>query len=94
MKGEGARQAPPAFIDLPALLASVSDDALLANRALAALMVEYSCWDMQLAEWHGRRLPKRHDGLRLPNWRRSRRDRPSFTTATCSRMAVVSAVSS
>ena len=63
MKGEAARQAPPAFIDLPALLASVSDDALLANRALAALMVEYSCWDMQLAEWHGRRLPKRHDGF-------------------------------
>lgn len=52
----------PAFNDLPGLLASVPDQALLAVPALAAFVTEYSCWELQLAEWHGRRIPNRHDG--------------------------------
>jgi hypothetical protein len=53
-------QIRPAFVDLPALLASAPDRAVLANPALASLMVEYDCWDRQAAEWYDRRMPKRN----------------------------------
>lgn len=53
-------QVRPAFVDLPSLLASVPDHVLLANPALASLVVEYDCWDRQAAEWYERRIPKRH----------------------------------
>ena len=66
MTVQGSRQESPAFVNLSALLASVSDQALLADPALAALMVEYSCWEMQLADWHDRRLPKRNE--RFNEW--------------------------
>lgn len=49
----------PAFVDLPALLSSVSDEALLADPALRALLVEYACWELQLADWHAGQLPRR-----------------------------------
>ena len=48
------------FVDLSALLSTVSDHALLADPALGALMVEYVCWKVHLAEWHGRQPPRRH----------------------------------
>jgi hypothetical protein len=50
----------PAFADLPALLCSASDQALLANPALSALMVEYSCWELHMADWYARQRPRRH----------------------------------
>lgn len=49
----------PAFVDLPALLSSVSDEALLADPALSALVVEYACWELQLADWYARQRPRR-----------------------------------
>lgn len=52
----------PSFDDLPALLASVPDQALLAVPALAAFVTEYSCWELQLADWHASRLPTRRAG--------------------------------
>ncbi|OPX06109.1 hypothetical protein [Mycobacterium sp. AT1] len=52
----------PAFVDLATMLASVSDRAVLADRGLAALVVEFACWEIQLAEWNGRWKPKSHDG--------------------------------
>ena len=52
----------PAFVDLSTMLASVSDRAVLADLELAALVVEFACWEMQLAEWRGRWKPKAHDG--------------------------------
>lgn len=55
-----AHSASPAFVDLSALLSSVSDQALLADPALRALMVEYSCYQMHLADWHARQPPRRH----------------------------------
>lgn len=54
--------AVPAFVDLPTMLASVSDRAALAEPELASLIVEFACWEMQLAEWHDRWLPKSHGG--------------------------------
>jgi hypothetical protein len=56
------RSTPPwsVFIDLPALMSSASDQALLADPALTALMVEYSCWELHLADWYARQQPKRH----------------------------------
>ncbi len=50
----------PVFVDLPALLASASDEALLADPELSALTVEYACWELQLADWHARQ-PRRRD---------------------------------
>jgi hypothetical protein len=52
-------QRSPAFIDVSALLSSASDQALLADPALSALVVEYACWEMSLADWHSRQRPKR-----------------------------------
>jgi hypothetical protein len=49
----------PAFIDVPALLSTASDHALLADPALSALAVEYACWELALADWHSRQRPKR-----------------------------------
>jgi len=56
------RSTPPpiAFIDLPALLSSASDKALLSDPALSALMVEYSCWELRMADWYTRQRPKPH----------------------------------
>jgi hypothetical protein len=56
----------PAFTDVPALLSSVSDRALLTNPALSALAVEYACWDLALADWYGRQRPKRD--REFPGW--------------------------
>lgn len=56
----------PAFVDLPALLASVSDEALLADPELSALTVEYACWELQLADWYARQ-PRRRDN-RFSAW--------------------------
>ncbi|WAC93831.1 hypothetical protein [Mycobacterium sp. Aquia_213] len=55
-----AHRASPAFVDLSALLSSVSDEALLADSALRALMVDYSCYQLHLADWHARQPPRRH----------------------------------
>ena len=55
-----AHRASPAFVDLSALLSSVSDQALLADPALRTLMVDYSCYQLQLADWHARQPPRRH----------------------------------
>jgi hypothetical protein len=41
-----AQSASPAFVDLSALLSSVSDQALLDDPALRAIMVDYSCYQM------------------------------------------------
>ncbi len=49
----------PAFIDVPALLSAASDQALLDDPALSALVVEYACWEISLADWHSRQRPKR-----------------------------------
>jgi hypothetical protein len=54
-----AQRASPAFVDLSALLSSVSDQALLADPALRALMVDYSCSELHLADWHARQPPRR-----------------------------------
>lgn len=56
------RSTPPsiAFIDLPALLSSASDQALLSDSALSALMVEYSCWELRMADWYTRQRPRPH----------------------------------
>lgn len=62
MKARNGGHVVPAFVDLPTMLASVSDRAALADPELAALMVEFACWEMQLAEWHDRWLPKSHGG--------------------------------
>lgn len=61
---DGSPNGSPAFIDLPAMLASFSDRAVLANPALAELIVEFACWELELNEWSERRLPKRHSGFR------------------------------
>jgi hypothetical protein len=50
----------PVFVDLPALLSATSDQSLLADPALSALMVEYSCWELHLADWYARQRPRRH----------------------------------
>ena len=55
-----AHHASPAFVDLSALLSSVSDRALVANPALQALMTEYSCQQIYLADWHARQPTRRH----------------------------------
>jgi hypothetical protein len=55
-----ARIAPPAFVNLPALLSSVSDQALLADPTLRALVVEHSCYELHLADWYARQRPRRH----------------------------------
>jgi hypothetical protein len=55
-----ANRASPAFVDLSALLSSVSDQALLADPTLRAIMVDYSCYQMSLADWHARQPPRRH----------------------------------
>ena len=55
-----AHRAPPAFVDLSVLLSSASDQALLADSALRALMVEYACCELHLADWHARQPPRRH----------------------------------
>jgi hypothetical protein len=59
----GGIAAVPAFVDLPAIPASASDPAVLADPELAALVVEFTGWEMQLAECHDRRMPKTHDGF-------------------------------
>jgi hypothetical protein len=51
--------ASPAFVDLSALLSSASDQALLADPALRALMVEYSCYEVHFSDWHSRQPPRR-----------------------------------
>ena len=55
-----AHRASPAFVDLSALLSSVSDQALLADPALRALVVEYPCYEVHLTDWHARQPPRRH----------------------------------
>lgn len=55
-----AHRASPAFVDLSALLSSVSDQVLLADPALTALIVDYSCYQLHLADWHARQPPRRH----------------------------------
>jgi hypothetical protein len=50
----------PAFVDLPALLSSASDQALLSDPALSAVMVEYSCWELRMADWYTRQQPRPH----------------------------------
>lgn len=60
MTAESARQSWPAFVNLPALLASVLDQAVLADPAIGALMVEYACWEVHLAEWRDRQPPRSH----------------------------------
>lgn len=55
-----ARIAPPAFVDLSALLSSVSDQALLTDPALRALMVEHSCYELHLADWYARQPRRQH----------------------------------
>lgn len=62
MKAQRARHEPPVFVDLGALLSSVSDEALLSDPALAALLVEHACWDAHLGDWHGRQPSKRNPG--------------------------------
>jgi hypothetical protein len=49
MAARRSNPSSPAFVDVPALLSSVSDEALLADSALTALVVEYACWELQLA---------------------------------------------
>ncbi len=49
----------PAFIDVPALLSRASDQAVLADPALSAVVVEYACWELALADWHAQQRPKR-----------------------------------
>jgi hypothetical protein len=58
-----AHRAFPAFVDLSALLSSVSDEAMLADPALRALMVDYSCYQLHLADWHARQPPRRRGGF-------------------------------
>lgn len=53
-------RASPAFIDLSALLSSVSDQALLADPALRTLMADYLCHQIHLADWHARQPARRH----------------------------------
>jgi hypothetical protein len=55
----GHRQSP-AFLNLSALLSSVSDQALLADPELREFMVERACYQANLADWHGRQPPRRH----------------------------------
>ncbi len=55
-----AHGASPAFVDLSALLASASDQALFADPALQALVVEYVCYELYLADWYARKPPRRH----------------------------------
>lgn len=55
-----AHLATPAFVDLSALLSSVSDQALLGDPALRELMVECSCYEMHFADWYSRQPRKRH----------------------------------
>ena len=55
-----AHHPSPDFVDLSALLSSVSDQALLADPALQALMVEHICYELYLADWYARRPPRNH----------------------------------
>lgn len=48
------------LIDVAAMLSSLSDQTLMANPPLCALLVEYSCWELELATWHDRQ-PARND---------------------------------
>jgi len=70
----------PALVDLPALLASVSDEALLADPALPALVVEYACWELQLADWHAGQLPRRDPEFKSLDRRRATAVRPARRT--------------
>ncbi len=60
MTSESAHDATAGFVDLQALLASVSDEAMLADPALTALVVEYSCWQLHWDDWCTRQPSKRH----------------------------------
>jgi hypothetical protein len=60
MTAQSASHQSPAFVNLPALLSSVPDHALLSEPALSALMAEYACWELHLADWHGRQPPRRY----------------------------------
>ena len=51
MTSESAHDATVGFVDLQALLASVSDAAMLADPALTHLMVEHSCWQLHWDDW-------------------------------------------
>jgi hypothetical protein len=55
-----AHRASPAFVDLSALLSSVSDQALLADPALSAVMVDYMCYELHMSDWHARQPSRRH----------------------------------
>jgi hypothetical protein len=66
MTARSQRQDAPAFVDLPAVLASISDRAMLANPALSALVVEHSCWELHWNEWVRRQPSKR--GREFTEW--------------------------
>jgi hypothetical protein len=53
-------------VDLSALLSSVSDQDLLADPTLRALVVEHSCYQLHLADWYARQPPRRH--REFNNW--------------------------
>ena len=55
-----AQHPSPDFVDLSALLSSVSDQALLADPGLQQLMAEYVCYELYLADWYARRPPRSH----------------------------------
>jgi len=47
-------------VDLPAVLSSASTQQLLTKPALGALMVEYWCWEQEMADWYARQPMRRH----------------------------------
>jgi hypothetical protein len=62
MTTQNASHESPAFVNLAALLSSVSEHALLSDPALGGLMAECACWEVYLNDWQGRQPTKRsHD---------------------------------
>ena len=47
-------------VDLPAVFSSASTHQLLTKPALGALMVEYWCWEQEMADWYARQPMRRH----------------------------------
>lgn len=51
MTSDSAHDATTGFVDLQALLASVTDPAMRSDPALRAVIVEYFCWQRHWDDW-------------------------------------------
>lgn len=60
MRERRSTPAAPVLIDLAAVLSCAGDEEVLGKPGLSELIVEYACWEREMAEWHARQ-PRRRD---------------------------------